>query len=275
MLATYNFWFAPGRLPKTGFTVSARYRRASNPMRRYWYGSGCGVKAQAMGRVTRVNNLQNEFSRRKSRKSPCYTTFPRWRRTIFGVHQADSPKQFLRFRPVIAEHPILCEDIDMGRDAELRRVRWAGSLSSIICKTNVFTKKMRKSPTFPRVHQAGSPKNFTKNAFEWLETWWNLGVGRRKKYVSSKFWRGIRFRAQKLKIPSIFRRNYFFGKKTSFHIFIFSWPKITKSTCHFWASSDKRPEIRGALGLNPQNPGTFGLIPSKVAFSFFRFHQTF
>ena len=78
------------------------------------------------------------------RESPCYTTFPRWRRTIFGVHQADSPKQVLRFRPVIAEHPILCEDIDMGRDAELRRVRWAGSLRSIICKTNVFTKKIEK-----------------------------------------------------------------------------------------------------------------------------------
>ena len=49
-------------------------------------------------------------------------------RTISGVHHADFPKRVLRFRPVIAEHPILCEDIDMGRDAESRRRRWAGPI---------------------------------------------------------------------------------------------------------------------------------------------------
>jgi len=152
--------------------------------------------------------------------------FSGWPCTIFGVHQADSPKRVLRFRPVIAEHPILCEDIDMGRYAELRRVRWAGSLSSIICKTNVFTKKMRKSPTFPRVHQAGAPKKFTEKIFKWLETWWNLGVRRQKKYVSNEFSRGIRFRAQKLKIPSISRRNYFLAKK---HLSIFLYFPDRKS----------------------------------------------
>ena len=89
-----------------------------------------------MGRVNQVNNLQNSFFQEETMKEIHVGDVQ------FLVCARPTPQfSFLRFRPVIAEHPILCEDIDMGRDAELRRVRWAGSLSSIICKTNVFTKE--------------------------------------------------------------------------------------------------------------------------------------
>ena len=142
--------------------------------------------------------------------------------TIFGVHQADSPKRVLRFRPVIAEHPILCEDIDMGRYAELRRVRWAGSLSSIICKTNVFTKeKWEKVQLFHvctrLVLQKNSPKKSLNGSK--LDEIWELED--EKKYVSNEFSRGIRFRAQKLKIPSIFVGIIFWQKNIFPYFYIF------------------------------------------------------
>ena len=105
-----------------------------------------GDRTGANGRADSGGSSATKSPQVRSKRALRSTWPPEMARrcTIFGVHQADSPKRVLRFRPVIAEHPILCEDIDMGRDAELRRVRWAGSLRPIICKTNSFTKEIRE-----------------------------------------------------------------------------------------------------------------------------------